>query len=272
MFGQTLGRTLTASRCARSVTASKLTRVQHFSTSSALLRRQEDRPEAGAASKRRTNSLLEDDAEDLWDAIDEPADVEDSPSSGHILIQMQRELLQYMRLIEHEIPKLVAYRKPFVPPTDDQPVILRSMHYQGEPHPATGKRVVVVPVDKLPLKNETALHKFILLAGPRWTPTPPADAGVSPLDSWGNGYIKISCEDFPKPSQNLKWASDTLDKLITEANDGKDTFADVPLDMRHIFAKVKKQKKGDHLGNRVFHRPSVRDFPQEWLPEPQPSV
>ena len=80
------------------------------------------------------------------------------------------------------------------------------------------KRAIVVPVDKLPLKDEIACHKFILLAGPRWSPVPSADSGVSGLEDWGNGYIKISCEDFPRPSQNLKWASDTLDKLIEEAN------------------------------------------------------
>lgn len=175
--------------------------------------------------------------DNLWDQLEEPADVEDSPSSGHFYLQRQREVVHYMRLIEHEMPKLVggvfswtglliffliglykAYRKPFVPPTDDQPLIVRSMHYQGEPHPAAVKRAIVVPVDKLPLKNETALHKVILLAGPRWSPVPPADSGVSRRDDYGNGYIKISCEDFPRASQNLKWVSDTLDKLIEEAN------------------------------------------------------
>jgi hypothetical protein len=112
----------------------------------------------------------------------------------------------------------VAFRKPFVPPTAATPLIVRSLNYQGEPHPVTIKRVVVAALDELPLKNESALHKFKLLAGPRWTPVPPADAGVSDLADWGNGFIKISCEDFPKPSMNLKWASDTLNKLISEAN------------------------------------------------------
>jgi small subunit ribosomal protein S35 len=92
------------------------------------------------------------------------------------------------------------------------------MHYQGEPHPATLKRAIVVPVDKLPLKSEAAVHKLILLAGPRWSPVPPTDSGVSGLDTWELGYIKISCEAFPKASQNLKWASDRLDQLIEEAN------------------------------------------------------
>ena len=46
----------------------------------------------------------------------------------------------------------------------------------------------------------------------------------------------------------------------------QDTFSDLPIDMRHIYAKTLKSKKGDHLRNRVFKRPSVKDFPKEWLP------
>ncbi|KAF9479697.1 hypothetical protein BDN70DRAFT_806631 [Pholiota conissans] len=181
-------------------------------------------------------------------------------------------LLQYMRLIEHEMPKLVAFRKPFNPPTLETPLIVRSMHYQGEYHPATVKRVIVVPVNSLPLKGEKAIHKFKLLAGSRWTPDPPKDAGISGLDDWGSGYFKISCEDFPKPAQNLKWASDKLDKLVAIANNPSDTFEDLPLDLRHVVSKIRKGKKGDHLGGRAFHRPSILDFPKEWLPQPPQSA
>lgn len=113
---------------------------------------------------------------------------------------------------------LPAYRKPFIPPTSAAPLIVRSLDYQGEPHLATIKRVVVVAVDHLPLRTPQAIHKFKLLAGPRWTPNPPTDAGVAKGEPWGNGYIKISCEDLPRPEMNLKWASDTLDKLVAEAN------------------------------------------------------
>lgn len=102
---------------------------------------------------------------------------------------------------------------------------MRSLDYAGEKHPATAKRVIVVSVDELPLQSANAIHKIKLLAGPRWTPNPPADSGVSGLDIWDNGYIKISCEDFPRPAMNLKWASDTLDRLITEANVSFDPVA-----------------------------------------------
>lgn len=77
-----------------------------FSTSAALLQRRkvfvpEDK-------SRRTRSVLEDDYELLESHMMIPADVNDSPSSGHLILQQQRILLQYMRLIEHEMPKLVG--------------------------------------------------------------------------------------------------------------------------------------------------------------------
>jgi small subunit ribosomal protein S35 len=97
-------------------------------------------------------------------------------------------------------------------------LVVRSLDYAGEEHPVTAKRVIVVSVDQLPLRDAKAVHKIKLLAGPRWSPNPPANAGVSGLEIWQNGFIKISCEDFPKSAMNLKWASDALDRLIAEAN------------------------------------------------------
>ena len=79
--------------------------LSHFSTSFAVLQR---RQRIAEDMSRRTRSILEDDMEDLWDQIEEPSDVEDSPSVGHLVLQQQRLLLNYMRLIEHEMPKLVG--------------------------------------------------------------------------------------------------------------------------------------------------------------------
>ena len=71
----------------------------------------------------------------------------------------------------------------------------------------------------LPLKGAQERHTFKLLAGPRWSPIPPTDAGISPEESQSeDGFIKISCEDFPQPGMNLKWISDVLDRLVLEAN------------------------------------------------------
>lgn len=43
-------------------------------------------------------------------------------------------------------------------------------------------------------------------------------------------------------------------------------YQDLPVDTRHIEAKVKKAKKGDHARRRTT-RPSLKDFPKEWLPQ-----
>ncbi|KAG5647645.1 hypothetical protein DXG03_008998 [Asterophora parasitica] len=227
--------------------------IRHFSATSAVLARR------AKAEEKLT-------ADQAFDLLDDEYDDDDTTSAGHMMLREQRQVLYYLRLIEHEMPKLVAYRKPFEPPTAAKPVIVRSLDYAGEEHPATNKRVVVVSVDELPLRDQTAIHKFQLLAGPRWTPNPPVDAGIGAQQIWRNGFIKISCEDFPKASMNLKWASDTLDKLIAEANDTKVTFKNVPLDLRHVRSKIRKAKQGDHLRGRMLSRPTLMDFPREWLP------
>jgi small subunit ribosomal protein S35 len=92
------------------------------------------------------------------------------------------------------------------------------MSYGGEEHPAAVKRALTVAVSQLPLKDKHAVHKFRLLAGVRWTPTPPKDSGIKLGESAEHGYVKISCEDFPEPAMNLKWVSDRIDDLINEAN------------------------------------------------------
>ncbi|KAF5375228.1 hypothetical protein D9758_000368 [Tetrapyrgos nigripes] len=215
-----------------------------------------------AVARRKFEETID---EGLVDAVlDTEYKDDDTTSAGHLMLREHRQILYYMRLIEHEMPKLVAYRKPFQPSTN--PLVVRSLDYGGVQHPVLPKRAVVVSVDELPLRTEGAIHKIKVLAGPRWTPRPPPDSGINEVASWKNGFIKISCEDFPEPMQNLKWISDTLDRLIKEANDASDTFKDIPIDVRHVYSKSRKAKKGEHLRGRIYHRPTIRDFPQEWLP------
>jgi small subunit ribosomal protein S35 len=117
--------------------------------------------------------------------------------------------------------RTLAFRKPFIPPTSTTPLVIRSVNFGGEQHPLTAKRTVVVPIAHLPLRNEVAIHRAKLLAGVRWTPDPPRDSGISTDENASkHGFIKISCEDFPRANMNLKWISDTVDKLVREANVG----------------------------------------------------
>ncbi|TFK30357.1 hypothetical protein FA15DRAFT_629478 [Coprinopsis marcescibilis] len=226
------------------------------------------------ALARRTKTVLEEtmSEDDIMTLVTEQDSVQDSPALGHRMLQHYRKVLHYLRVIEHEMPKLVAYRQPFVPPfSTETPIIVRSIDYQGEEHPATAKRVIVVAVDSLPLSDKHAVHKIKLLAGPRWSPNPPKDAGICKQDRWGEGFIKISCDTFQVPEMNLKWASDALDRLIKEANTEAKAYSDVPLDVRHVYAKIRKAKKGDHLrAHRPLRPVSVADFPEEWLPRSAP--
>lgn len=57
--------------------------------------------------------------------------------------------------------------------------------------------------------------------------------------------IKMSCEKFPSRAQNKRYLGDLINSLIKEAKEG-DSFADIPLDLRH-------------------HKPKRRhEFPREW--------
>lgn len=114
-----------------------------------------------------------------------------------------------------------------MPPTSARPLIVRSVDHLGENNPLQNKKTMVVAVDDLPLKDDMAKKRFVLLAGPRWTPSPPADAGISKSADWGTGFIKIACEDYPQPAMNLKWISDTVDKLVEKANVGVYVLCDL---------------------------------------------
>lgn len=80
-------------------------------------------------------------------------------------------------------------------------------------------------------------NKLIKLSGPRYNPS--------------SDIIKLSNEQFDTQTQNKRFLGETIQSLITEAKDPKDTFEDVPFDFRH-------------------HKPKVRhEFPKEWILTPE---
>lgn len=81
--------------------------TQCFSTSPTILARHQKRQGAEPRA-RRTNSVIEDDLEEIWEHFEDSAEEMDSPTAGHLILQNQRQMLHYMRLIEHEMPKLVG--------------------------------------------------------------------------------------------------------------------------------------------------------------------
>uniref|UniRef100_V5EL45 Likely mitochondrial ribosomal protein Rsm24p n=2 Tax=Kalmanozyma brasiliensis (strain GHG001) TaxID=1365824 RepID=V5EL45_KALBG len=182
---------------------------------------------------------------------------DDVPTLGHAILQRKREVLQLMRTVEFEIPKLSAFRQSYTPPKPSQYLQFRFQHYQGENHPASRKVVLNVDVDELvkagAVKDAKSKHKLLLLAGTRFQPKSLQGEG-------DKGEIKISCELFPNERQNMKWCSDTLDALVKEANVRTKEVDELPLDLRS--ALIRQDKKRHYLRT---DRPSLKDFPKEWL-------
>ncbi|PWN41207.1 hypothetical protein IE81DRAFT_324819 [Ceraceosorus guamensis] len=202
---------------------------------------------------------------------------DDLPSGGHAVVQRQRELLKYYRLAEHEMPKLTGFAKSYEPPKDEEVIQARSLHYQGQIHPAGRKVVVTSRISKLlssgALHSTQAAHKLKLLASTHFKPDDPIDAFAlksSMLNANAktergttrneDGVIKISCERFPQESQNLRWAAERVQLLCEEANRNPDEYASVPLDPRQHLSKA--VKKG---GMPTSKRVTIKDFPQHWL-------
>ncbi|KAL6415108.1 37S ribosomal protein S24, mitochondrial [Ilyonectria robusta] len=106
----------------------------------------------------------------------------------------------------------------------------------GESHPAEKKVVVQFAPRDLKL-TPVQTEKLKKLAGPRYNPE--------------TKLIKISCESYEHQAQNKRYLSNLIDDLITSAKDAKDTFEDIPLDLRHH--QFQKKPK----------------FPREWRLTPQ---
>ncbi|SHO75675.1 Similar to S.cerevisiae protein RSM24 (Mitochondrial ribosomal protein of the small subunit) [Malassezia sympodialis ATCC 42132] len=198
---------------------------------------------------------------------------DDVPTFGHMRLQKQRQMLAYYRLLANQLPALKDMHEPFSPPPATHFLTFRFVHYQGEEHPDTSKVVLTFDIKDLfranVLRTPQAKHKFLLLAGPRWQPPSPAfvqrwndalERGEEELATLATedtlGSVKIASSDLPHESQNMKWCSDVLDSMIREAN-AEPSFTEVPLDVRPY---IKSNARGGQTP-----RPSIADFPKEWL-------
>ncbi|KAH7326027.1 xylose isomerase [Stachybotrys elegans] len=149
---------------------------------------------------------------------------DDITSMAHGKLDEVREMRHYARLAVWEMPLLSKFAKPFVPPSKDHVLRWRYTTYMGESHPAEKKVVVQFSPDDLGLTPVQA-EKLKKLAGPRYNPE--------------THVIKISCESYEHQAQNKRYLSNLVDDLIAAAKDPKDTFEDIPLDVRHHEFKVK---------------------------------
>ncbi|WFD32982.1 37S ribosomal protein S24, mitochondrial [Malassezia sp. CBS 17886] len=199
---------------------------------------------------------------------------DDVPTYGHAKLQKQRQLLGYYRLLQNELPQLEQLREPYSPPAPSSFLRVQFSHYQGEALPGVRKVALSFRVRDLfgagVLATPFAKHKFLLLAAARWAPPSPdllqrlnaalAKSDPAALDALYEaedlGSVKIACEEMPHESQNLKWCSDVLDRMIEEANT-EPSFCDVPLDPRPHMQPGGRSAR--------FARVTKKDFPAEWL-------
>jgi len=105
--------------------------------------------------------------------------------------------------------------------------------YMGESHPAEKKVVVEFSPADMPNLTSIQREKLKKLAGPRYNPE--------------EDIVRMNCEMYETQAQNKRYLGDLVDTLLKEARDPTDTFADVPLDMRHHHFKPKPR------------------FPKEWV-------
>jgi len=96
----------------------------------------------------------------------------------------------------------------------------------GEQHPAEAKVVVELSTGDLTPQylTEAQRNTFIKLVGPRYNP----DTDI----------VRMSCERFSSQAQNKRFLGDLVNTLIAEAKQG-DSFADIPLDLRHHKSKTR---------------------------------
>ncbi|TVY34131.1 37S ribosomal protein S24, mitochondrial [Lachnellula subtilissima] len=157
---------------------------------------------------------------------------DDLPSLAHGELEQHREWRHYARLAAWEMPLLSKLAKPFEPPTGDMSLRFRYTTYLGESHPAEKKVVVEFSPADMPNLTSIQREKLKKLAGTRYNPE--------------EDIVRMSCEMYETQAQNKRYLGDLIDTLLKEARDPTDTFADVPLDIRHHHFK-----------------PKLR-FPQEW--------
>ncbi|OCL07135.1 hypothetical protein AOQ84DRAFT_295677 [Glonium stellatum] len=162
---------------------------------------------------------------------------DDITALGHGELEQHRELREYARLAAWELPLLSKLTKPFEPPNKNMPLRFRYTTYMGEEHSAANKVVVEFCASDMPDLTPQQKDKLIKLAGPRYNPS--------------TDIVKMSCEIFETQAQNKRFLGDTIYRLLKEARDERDTFADVPFDFRHHKAKAQYE------------------FPKEWLLTPE---
>lgn len=185
------------------------------------------------------------------DHTPQPFEFDEYPEAAQEIIREHREQREYNRIAAYEMPHLAKYRQQYVPPVD-KPVTFKYTSYVGEDdYEANRKVVLTVKVKDLKL-GEKETHKFKVLSGSRY--------------DYSTDVFKIATDRFTEPLQNTRYLSDVLKRLIEESRDLKDDLSDIPLDIRHTQARLKKSRARKHEKLKL-------SFPESWKrPQDAPVV
>ncbi|RAH72195.1 mitochondrial 37S ribosomal protein mS35 [Aspergillus aculeatinus CBS 121060] len=170
--------------------------------------------------------------------MDDEFNDDDMTTMAYAELEEHREIREYARIAAWDMPSLSKLAKPFTLPPETHILRFRYTTYMGEEHPAQHKVVVELASKDLTPKHLTEAQRqtFLKLVGVRYNP----DTDI----------VRMSCEKFQHRAQNKRYLGDLIQSLLKEAKEG-DSFADVPLDLRH-------------------HKPKTRlRFPDEWAITPE---
>ncbi|PYI22723.1 putative 37S ribosomal protein Rsm24 [Aspergillus violaceofuscus CBS 115571] len=174
----------------------------------------------------------------ITDDMDDEFNDDDITTMAYAELEEHREIREYARIAAWDMPSLSKLAKPFTLPPETHILRFRYTTYLGEEHPAQHKVVVELASKDLTPTHLTEAQRqtFLKLVGVRYNP----DTDI----------VRMSCEKFQHRAQNKRYLGDLIQTLIKEAKEG-DSFADVPLDLRH-------------------HKPKTRlRFPDEWAMTPE---
>lgn len=143
---------------------------------------------------------------------------------SNIEVYSKGETPHKMRLIDQtnsviafEMPLLAKYRQPYVPPTKERRPLRLTFQtdFSDTPNEFNSKVTLTAKLDDLKLTGAVA-KKFMLLSGEKF--------------NHNNRTLRFSSKKFPESTQNARWLSETLNKLLEESEDlTKNQFEEVPL-------------------------------------------
>ncbi|KAK4865168.1 hypothetical protein LT330_001791 [Penicillium expansum] len=180
---------------------------------------------------RRPGFWAEDEPDELVNILedgDEEINDDEITSLAHAEMELHREMREYARITAWDMPMLSKLAKPFTLPPQTHILRFRYTTYMGEQHPAEPKVVVELASQDLTPKylTEAQRQTFLKLAGTRYNPQ--------------TDIIRMSSEKFGSRAQNKRYLADVVNSMIKEAKEG-DSFADIPLDLRHHKYKTRLQ-------------------------------